>query len=95
MNKLIIVAATAEETELMLRMIERYARHFYNVYGVHRTGTMQLRSMCEISCELESYIWKYIGSAAVASISHMLGKGVWYHKLPGTDRITIATCEVS
>lgn len=95
MNRLIICAATAEETEAMLRMIEKYARHYYNVYGAHRTGTMQLHSMCEISCELESYIWKYIGNAAVASIVHMLGKGVWYHKLPGTNQITIATCEVS
>lgn len=95
MYNLTIIASTSEEAEFMLKIIERYARHYYNVYGVHRVNTHQFRTSCVIKCNIESYIWRYIGSAAIASIMHLLGKATYWHKRQGTNNITIATYEVS
>lgn len=97
MNTIILTALSMEEVEYMLKVIDKWARHFYNVYGVERLDSWNIRAnngRAKISIRLDSDIWDYIKDGALTQVGHVLDKAMeWY--LISENVYTFQTCESS
>lgn len=76
-------ALSMEEAETMLKVIEKWARHFFNVYGVKRRTSWNARAngRAQIMITVDSDIWKKIGDGARGETAHRLGKSMFYCKV--------------
>lgn len=85
-----VQARTSTETELMVKLIDRWYRHFFNVMGVKRMGSHSERQAgrAEITIEISVEGWNYIYNGAMFEITNRLEKGTCYYKNQ------LSTCEV-
>lgn len=77
-----ISALTMEEAETMLKTLDRWLRHFYNVDGVHRVTSFNRRAngfRAQIRVQIEKEMWDYVKDGVMFDVMHRLHKAISYH----------------
>lgn len=78
-----ISAMTMEEAELMLKILDRWLRHFYNVHGVHRETSFNRRAndniRAQIRVKIEKEMWDYVRDGVMSDTMHRLDKAISFH----------------
>lgn len=79
-----ISAMTMEEAELMLKILDRWLRHFYNVPGVHREASFNPRAnngiRAQIRVTIDKAMWDYVRDGVMYEVTRRLEKGCSYHQ---------------
>ena len=83
-----ISALSMEEAELMLRILDRWLRHFYDVPGVHRETSFNRRAndgiRAQIRVTIDKTMWYTVKDGVMYETTRRLGKGCSFHQ----ERIT-------
>lgn len=74
--KQITISMDAQSAEYMMRIVDRWFRHFYTVHGVRRLNSGKNFIQFEISASA----WEYIERGAQWEFVHRTGKSICYHK---------------
>lgn len=78
-------ALSMEEAEIMLKIIEKWARHFFNVYGVKRRTSWSVKAngRAQIMITVDRNIWEKIGDGVRGETAHRLNKSMFYCRIVG------------
>ena len=90
-----INALTMEEAEFMLKVIDKWACHFYNVYGVKRIASYNARAnegRAQIRIEIPEEIWNYIKEGLQLQMVRLLDKRTIFYQVSG-NCYEYSTCE--
>lgn len=94
-----ISALTMEEAEFMLKILDKWLRHFYNTYGAKRLTSFNRRANDNIRAQIlvtvDREMLDYVKSGATWEMMHRLDKGISYHinRGPNLSVVEICTCE--
>lgn len=98
MKYITISALTMEEAETMLKILDKWIRHYYNSYGVQRLTSWNRRAndgiRAQIIGKIDYTIWDYVKFGVMHEITERFEKGLSYH-LEGRNHevIDFCTCE--
>lgn len=88
-----ISAMTMEEAELMLKVLDQWLRHYYNVYGAHRETSFSRRGnlgiRAQIRVRIEKEMWDYVRDGVMYEITHRLDKGCTYYLEQISDTLQV------
>ena len=78
-----VSAMTLEESEVMLKVVDKWLRHYYNVAGVRRVTSFNRRATdgirAQITARIDAKQWRFIRGGVLNEASALLGKNVgWY-----------------
>lgn len=95
-----ISALTMEEAETMLKILDKWLRHFFNTYGVRRDTSFNRRAndniRAQIRGEIDKAMWDEVYNGVMREVTHRFEKGTSYHieKISDTLKvIDFCTCE--
>lgn len=79
-----ISALTMEEAEIMLKIIDKWLRHFFNTHGVQRLASFNKKAndnfRAQIRVTIDEHMWEYIQDGAMWESVHRLNKGMSFHR---------------
>ena len=80
MNTIIISALTANETEIMVKSLDRCIRNYFNSYGAHRRNSWNRKAndgiRAQIRVSLPAEQWDYIKEVYASELVHKLNKSI-------------------
>lgn len=78
-----ISALTMEEAETMLKILDRWLRHFYTVHGVRRITSFNRRAndgiRAQIRVQIDRPMWDFVRNGVMSESLHRLHKSMAFH----------------